>query len=81
MLGNLFEVAGQHLDRLVDPGALLLIQRAEPGAASSFSSSSSSTDSPAKLLTKFSGFLISWAMPAVNWPKEDLVAWISQWTQ
>ena len=36
---------------------------AMPGAALSFSSSSSSIDSPAKLLTKLSGFLISWAMP------------------
>src|SRR2546429_584399 len=34
------------------------------GAAASFSSSSSSTDRLAKLLTKLSGFLISWALPA-----------------
>ena len=52
------------------------------GSASSastacFSSSSSSLDRPAKLLTKFSGFLISCAMPAVSWPSEAIFsAWI-----
>ena len=30
----------------------------------------SSTDTAEKLLTKLSGFLISWAMPAVSWPSE-----------
>ncbi len=50
---------------------------AKAGAAASFSSSSNSTDSPAKLLTKLSGFLISWAMPAVSWPSEAIFsAWI-----
>src|SRR5215472_5664071 len=34
------------------------------GRAVSCSSSRSSTERPAKLLTKLSGFLISWAMPA-----------------
>ncbi len=38
------------------------------GAAVSFSSSSNSTERSAKLLTKLSGFFISWAMPAVNCP-------------
>jgi hypothetical protein len=38
------------------------------GAAVSFNSSSNSTDSPAKLLTKLSGFLISWAIPASTGP-------------
>ena len=42
------------------------------GAAAAFNSSSNSTDSPAKLLTKLSGFLISWAMPAVSWPSEAI---------
>ena len=47
------------------------------GAAVSFNSSSNSTDSPAKLLTKLSGFLISWAIPAVSWPSEAIFsAWI-----
>ena len=42
------------------------------GAAliTSASSSTSSRDSAEKLLTKLSGFLISWAMPAVSWPRE-----------
>jgi signal transduction histidine kinase len=35
-------------------------------AAASFSSSTNSANRPAKLLTKLSGFLISWAMPAVS---------------
>jgi hypothetical protein len=39
---------------------------ATAGAAASFNSSSNSTDSPAKLLTKLSGFLISCAIPAVS---------------
>ena len=30
----------------------------------------SSAETPEKLLTKLSGFLISWAIPAVNWPSE-----------
>src|SRR5581483_3215116 len=42
------------------------------GPAISFSSSSSSIDRWAKLLTKLSGFLISWAMPAVSWPSEAI---------
>jgi hypothetical protein len=47
------------------------------GAAVSFNSSSNSTERSAKLLTKLSGFLISWAMPAVNWPNEAIFsAWI-----
>src|SRR3954449_7630916 len=46
----------------------LLPVRPSPTSAnsSSFNSSRSSTDSPAKLLTKLSGFLISWAIPAVS---------------
>jgi hypothetical protein len=36
------------------------------GLSASLSSSTSSADSAEKLLTKFSGFLISWAMPAVS---------------
>ena len=34
------------------------------------SSSSNSMESDEKLLTKLSGFLISWAIPAVSWPSE-----------
>ena len=50
---------------------------AKPGAAVSFSSSRRSTERLAKLLTKFSGFLISCAMPAVSWPSEAIFsAWI-----
>jgi hypothetical protein len=50
---------------------------ARPGAAVCFSSSRRSTDRLAKLLTKFSGFLISWAIPAVSWPSEAIFsAWI-----
>ena len=44
--------------RFSSPSALIA------GAAVSFNSSSNSTDSLAKLLTKLSGFLISWAMPS-----------------
>jgi len=43
------------------------------GAVVSFNSPSNSTERSAKLLTKFSGFLISWAMPAVNWPRGHLL--------
>ena len=39
----------------------------------------SSRDSAEKLLTKLSGFLISWAMPAVSWPSEASFSdWISR---
>ena len=48
-------------------------------AMSSRSSSISSRDSAEKLLTKLSGFLISWAMPAVSWPSEASFSdWISR---
>ena len=36
----------------------------------SCNSSMSSAETAEKLLTKLSGFLISWAMPAVSWPRE-----------
>src|SRR6516225_3657287 len=42
---------------------------ATAGAVVSFSSCNSSPDSSAKLFTKLSGFLISCAIPAVNWPR------------
>ena len=42
------------------------------------SSSTSSRDRAEKLLTKLSGFLISWAMPAVSWPSE---ASFSDWIE
>ena len=39
----------------------------------------SSRDSAEKLLMKLSGFLISWAMPAVSWPSEASFSdWISR---
>ena len=38
----------------------------------------SSTETAEKLLTKLSGFLISWAIPAVSWPSE---ASFSVWTR
>ena len=38
----------------------------------------SSTETAEKLLTKLSGFLISCAIPAVNWPSE---ASFSVWTR
>ena len=43
------------------------------------SSSTSSRVRAEKLLTKLSGFLISWAMPAVSWPSEASFSdWISR---
>ena len=48
------------------------------GAVVSFNSSSSSTDRLAKLLTKLSGFLISWAMPAVSWPERGHLLGLDQ---
>jgi hypothetical protein len=50
---------------------------AKTGAAASLSSSSNSTERPAKLLTKFSGFLISWAMPALTEIGRLSVCWVS----
>ena len=45
----------------------------------SCNSSISSAESEEKLLTKFSGFLISCAMPAVSWPSEaSFSVWISR---
>ena len=42
----------------------------KPLTRASRNSSISSTETAEKLLTKFSGFLISCAMPAVSWPSE-----------
>ena len=67
-----FSMSGQ----LVDLGAQAC-RRAGALAAPRCSSSISSADSDEKLLTKFSGFLISCAMPAVSWPSE---ASFSVWT-
>ena len=58
MLGDLRQIARQGRDQL----ALL----AAGVSIVSSSSCSSSRESSAKLLTKFSGFSISWAMPAVS---------------
>ena len=44
----------------------------------SFSSFRSSTDKLAKLLTKFSGFLISWAIPATSWPSKGQLLGLHQ---
>ena len=66
----------QHVGKLVDLAARL------SSSASRFSvscsSSISSVETAEKLLTKLSGFLISCAMPAVNWPSE---ASFSVWTR
>ena len=67
-LHDLVEVARDHADQLVRffaprrPAARLVQHLAN--------SPTSSRDSAEKLLTKLSGFLISWAMPAVSWPSE-----------
>src|ERR1700738_700055 len=53
-----------------------LLSRCAPASASR-NSSMSSTEMAEKLLTKLSGFLISCAIPAVNWPSE---ASFSVWT-
>jgi hypothetical protein len=47
-----------------------------PLSASSFSSASNSLFTSEKLFTKLSGFCISWAMPAVSWPR---LAIFSEW--
>ena len=56
-----------------------LRRRARAVPSASLSSSMSSIESAAKLLTKLSGFLISCAMPAVSWPSEaSFSVWISR---
>ena len=68
VLSDLAEVAGDHLDRLTE------LRRARPrpsrparGWAAAFQARpAASTERPAKLLTKLSGFLISCAMPALS---------------
>ena len=68
VLHDLFEIALQRVRDLADFPARLIV---EVHAAKRFSNSSiSSTETDEKLLTKLSGFLISWAMPAVSWPSE-----------
>ena len=77
VLGDLVEVAGQHLDRLVDrPHARPRRAPPPPGCRFLQLVSSNSPDSSANLLTKLSGFLISCAMPAVSWPSAAIFwAW------
>ena len=65
VLGNLVEIAAQcfrqfgEFVRSLSSSRFLALRAAN-------NSSISSTETPAKLFTKLSGFLISWAMPAVN---------------
>jgi len=66
VLGDLFEIAVSIWTTSSISARLSSSSTASAGAAVSFSSPNSSTDKSAKLLTKLSGFLISWAMPAVN---------------
>ena len=69
VLHDLVEIALQHIRHLVDLRARLAVD-GYGRASASRNSSISSTESAEKLLTKLSGFLISWAMPAVSWPSE-----------
>ena len=64
VLHHLLEVRFQELRQLVD--LLLNFSASSAWLKTSLSSSVSSTDSAEKLLMKLSGFLISWAMPAVS---------------
>ena len=65
VLHDLVEIALQRVRQFVDFSSPLFV---EVGTSSSAScnSSISSVETPEKLLTKLSGFLISWAMPAVS---------------
>jgi hypothetical protein len=67
VLNDLIEIAPQGIREFSDCSACLI---ALTFSRVSSNSSISSTEIPEKLLTKFSGFLISWAMPAVNWASE-----------
>ena len=64
VLHDLVEIAPQRVRQFVDFGARLLIER--DALQGSCNSSISSAETPEKLLTKLSGFLISCAMPAVS---------------
>ena len=64
VLHDLVEIAVQRIRQFVDLCSQLVVEVA-PSSASR-NSSISSTESAEKLLTKLSGFLISWAMPAVS---------------
>ena len=66
VLGDLLQVAGQRGGDVLDLCALLVGQPGEARRGSFLQLVNRSTDRAAKLLTKFSGFLISWAMPAVS---------------
>ncbi len=67
-----FSIVGQFVDLLAD----LVVERGGLEHLAEFVDESA--DSVEKLFTKFSGFLISWAMPAVSWPSE---ASFSVWTR
>jgi hypothetical protein len=63
VLHDLIEIVAQSVSARVFASPFILCNV-------SCSSSIISTETPEKLLTKLSGFLISWAMPAVSWPSE-----------
>ena len=65
VLHDLVEIAPQRIRQFVDLAAPLYRRGARPSGLSC-NSSISSAETPEKLLTKLSGFLISCAMPAVS---------------
>ena len=77
VLHDLVEIALQHVRELVDLLARLVVDRGRLEHVVQLVDQLASTATE-KLLTKLSGFLISWAMPAVSWPSE---ASFSVWTR
>ena len=69
VLHDLVEIAVQRVGDLGDLRARLVVERARRPAPLAIRRSARPRRDE-KLLTKLSGFLISWAMPAVSWPSE-----------
>ena len=69
VLHDLIEVVAKGVGQFIDLRTRRFVDMS-PREERSCNSSISSTETPEKLLTKLSGFLISWAIPAVNWPSE-----------
>jgi hypothetical protein len=68
VLGDLVEVAAQHLDDLVDRGALVVGERCHGRRRRLLQLQQQLTRELGKIVDKVEGVLISCAIPAVSWP-------------
>ena len=72
VLGDLFEIAGQHRDDFVEFGALLVAERGDRRARGLLQFFQKLDRKAGEIVDEVERVLISWAMPAVNCPSEAI---------